>query len=182
MVTAGVTGWALAERVLPTGAVCPNYDYAVVQRNYAINPTAPTDLQVVASVARVKSPGRSHALSELLADPKVIVDALHADIRSFTLTASQSAGTKRGQGKGSFVSSVTSLVDNFYAGVVQPLKPWTPPAPKPKAAPTADGGSPSSVLSTTADASQVVEGAPAPAVTNRPELAAPAAWPAASTT
>jgi hypothetical protein len=143
--------------------------------------TAPTDLQVVASVARVKSPGRSHALSELLADPKVIVDAPHADIRSFTLTVSQSAGTKRGQGKGSFVSSVTSLVDNFYAGVVQPLKPWTPPAPKPKAAPTAGDGSPSSVLSTTADASQVVEGAPAPAVTNRPELAAPAGWPATST-
>ena len=137
--------------------------------------TAPPTLQVVAGVARVKTPGRSHALSELIADPKLIAETPHVDIRSFTLTASQSAGTKRGQGKGSFVSSVTSLVDSFYAGVVQPLKPWVPPAPKPKApAPPSDDG-PSSVLSNTVDASQVVEGAPAPAITARPELtAAPA--------
>ena len=143
--------------------------------------TAPPALQVVANVARAKSPGRTYELSALLADPKVMVENPHVDIRSFTLTLSQSAGTKRGQGKGSFVSSVTSLVDSFYAGVVQPLKPWTPPAPKPKAAPTIDDGAPSSVLSTTVDATQVVEGAPAPAVTSRPELTPAPSWPAAST-
>jgi hypothetical protein len=41
--------------------------------------------------------------------------------------SSQPAGTKRGQGKGSFVSSVTSLVDQFYAEVAQLLKPVTGP-------------------------------------------------------
>ena len=84
----------------------------------------------------MKSSGRSCALSVLEQDPKAIVDQPGADIRSFTVTLSQPAGTKRGQGKGSFVSSVTSLVDQFYADVVQPLKAWTPPAPKPKVAPS----------------------------------------------
>ena len=54
-----------------------------------------------------------------------IVDQPGADIRSFTVTLSQAAGTRRGQGKGSFVSSVTSLVDQFYAEVVQPIKVWS---------------------------------------------------------
>ena len=143
--------------------------------------SAPPALQVVANVARVKSPGRSHLLSEILADPKALLEVPNADIRSFTLTFSQTAGTKRGQGKGSFVSSVTSLVDSFYAGVVQPLKPWAPPAPKPKSGPAPTDSAPSSVLSITAADSQVVEGAPAPAVTNRPELVPASGWPAAST-
>lgn len=142
---------------------------------------APPSLQVVANVARVKIPGRSFALSDLLADSKVIVESPQVDIRSFTLTSSQSAGTKRGQGKGSFVSSVTSLVDSFYAGVVQPLKAWTPPAPKPKAAPAPTEGESSIVRSTTADSSRALEGAPAPAVTSRPELAPVPDWPTTST-
>ena len=94
--------------------------------------SAPPTLGVVANVPR-RSPGRSFALSSLVEDPKAILEQPDADIRSFTVTLSQQAGTKRGQGKGSFVSSVTSLVDQFYAEVVQPLKPWAPPAPRPKA-------------------------------------------------
>lgn len=138
--------------------------------------SAPPTLQVVANIARAKSSGRSYALSALIDDPKAIVEAPQADVRSFTLTLSQSAGTKRGQGKGSFVSSVTTLVDSFYVGVVQPLKPWAPPAPKPKAAAAPDDDAPSSVISTTTDASRVVEGAPPPAVGTRPELAPVRPW------
>ena len=117
---------------------------------------------------------RSRTLAQ---DPKAIVDQPQADIRSFTLTLepelrAPSAGRARVRSS----VSVTSLVDDFYAEVVQPLKPWAPPAPKPKAAPAPTEGAPSSVLSTTADASQVVEGAPAPAVTSRPELAPVPDW------
>ena len=98
---------------------------------------APPTLQIVANVARSKSAGHSFLLSALIDDPKAIIEQPGADIRSFTVTLSQPAGTKRGQGRGSFVSSVTSLVDRFYVEVVQPLKAWSPPAPKPKAAPEA---------------------------------------------
>jgi hypothetical protein len=96
---------------------------------------APPTLHVVANVARSKSAGKSFSLPVLLEDPKVILEQPNADIRSFTLTMSQPAGTKRGQGRGSFVGSVTSLVDRFYVEVAQPLKAWSPPAPKPKKVP-----------------------------------------------
>jgi hypothetical protein len=104
--------------------------------------TAPTSLGIVANVPR-KPVGRSFPLSAVTEDPKVIIEAPKADIRSFTVTLSQPAGMKRGQGKGSFVSSVTSLVDQFYADVVQPLKPWAPRAPRPK---TASGDQPTTAL------------------------------------
>jgi hypothetical protein len=42
------------------------------------------------------------------------------------------AGTKRGQGKGTFVGSVLGCIDTFYEHVVQHIKPWTPPAPTPR--------------------------------------------------
>lgn len=91
---------------------------------------SPGALQVVATTARARGAGPSYSLSALRDDPKLAIEQPQADIRSFTLTLSQTAGTKRGQGKGSFVGSVTTLVDQFYATVVQYLKPWTPPAPK----------------------------------------------------
>ena len=159
---------------------------------------APPTLQVVANVARAKSSGRSYALSSLLEDPKQMVDTPNVDIRSFTLTLSQTAGTKRGQGKGSFVGSVTALVSGFYDDVAQPLKAWSPPAPKPKSAPTADAA-PGSLLPavpepeparpfalsvTTAlepgKESTVVEGLPAPANSDSLGLAIPSSPQAAA--
>jgi hypothetical protein len=47
-----------------------------------------------------------------------------------TVTLSQPAGTKRGQGKGSFVGFVASLVDRFYEEVLQSLKAWNPAPPR----------------------------------------------------
>jgi len=39
-------------------------------------------------------------------------------------------GTKRGQGRGSFVTSVLDLLDGFYGEVVQGIKPWAGAPPK----------------------------------------------------
>ena len=36
-------------------------------------------------------------------------------------------GTKRGQGRGSFVTSVVDLLDTFYGEVVESMRPWSPP-------------------------------------------------------
>ena len=93
--------------------------------------SAPPQLQVRANRMRAREAGESHRLAELTKDPKPLVGEAGADIRSFTVTLSQQpAGTKRGQGQGSFVSSVTGLVDTFYGEVVQNLKAWTASAPK----------------------------------------------------
>jgi hypothetical protein len=65
----------------------------------------------------------------------LLIENPQAELRTFVLTLSHSAGTKRGQGRGSFVSSVTSLVDRTYIEVVQYLKVWSAAPPKPKPAP-----------------------------------------------
>jgi hypothetical protein len=119
---------------------------------------SPANLQVVASTARARDAGPSHALSKVQDDPKLPVEHAQADIRSFTLTLSQPAGTKRGQGRGSFVGSVTSLVNHFYADVVQYLKAWTPPAPKPKATTAEDGGKVPSTVTTSSESASDDDG------------------------
>jgi hypothetical protein len=68
----------------------------------------------------------------------LLVENPQTDIRSFSITMSHSAGTKRGQGKGSFVGSVTALVDRFYSEVMLNLKSWSAPPPRPKAPPKED--------------------------------------------
>ena len=39
-------------------------------------------------------------------------------------------GIKRGNGQGSFIRSVTSLLETFYGEVAQELFAWTPKAPR----------------------------------------------------
>jgi hypothetical protein len=92
---------------------------------------APPSLLISAVAGRSKDPGRTHTLVALREDPKQLLEDPKSDIRSFKLTLSQAAGSKRGQGKGSFVNSVTALVDRFYTEVGQYLKEWSAPAPKP---------------------------------------------------
>ena len=99
---------------------------------------APDDLMIMATSARARDSGPSHPLGVLRDDPMLLVENPQADIRSFTLTLNHAAGTKRGQSRGSFVDSVTSLVDRFYAEVLLSLKSWTPPPPRPKQTPQAD--------------------------------------------
>ena len=39
-------------------------------------------------------------------------------------------GSKRGQGRGSFLGSVLDLLDAFYESTVQTIKPWSAAPPK----------------------------------------------------
>jgi hypothetical protein len=56
--------------------------------------------------------------------------------RSFTIALARPMGLKRGKAQGSFVRETRRQVLDFYASVVQDLKPWQPKAPK---LPNADG-------------------------------------------
>jgi hypothetical protein len=99
---------------------------------------APRDLMVTAASVRARDSGPCHPLHVLEENPMLLVENPQAEIKSFTITLSHPAGTKRGQGRGSFVASVTQLVDRFYVEVIQYLKVWSAPPPKPKAPPKAD--------------------------------------------
>jgi hypothetical protein len=96
---------------------------------------APEEVSIVATAARARDSGPCHPLSAVRDSPMLLLDNPQAEIRSFTVTMSHAAGTKRGQGRGSFVGSVTTTVDEFYEGVIQCLKPWAPAAPRPKLPP-----------------------------------------------
>jgi hypothetical protein len=79
--------------------------------------------------------GPCHTLAEVKEKPQLLFDDPKKDLRTFVLRLSAPAGTKRGQGRGTFVGSVLELVERFYTDIVQNLKPWTPPAPTLKPAP-----------------------------------------------
>jgi hypothetical protein len=78
--------------------------------------------------------GRGASTSELLRDvranPVLLVQDPKREIRGFRLTLTAPMGTKRGQGRGSFVGSVLSVVDEFYESTVQRIKPWAAPPPR----------------------------------------------------
>lgn len=91
---------------------------------------APADLLINVAGSRVKEIGPAVRMDKLRADPDLLTSGVGFEVREFVLQLSGTAGTKRGQGKSSFVDSVLGLVYKFYDGVLQDLKPWTPPAPK----------------------------------------------------
>lgn len=93
---------------------------------------APGDLMLTATPAWARDSGPCHPLSVVVESPAQLIENPHADLRSFTLTLSRPAGTKRGKASGSFVESVTAIVDQFYVDVVRHLKGWSPSPPKPK--------------------------------------------------
>ena len=91
---------------------------------------APGDVCIEPIAAWQRGKGAAKSLAQVREDPKVLVDDPKRELRAFTVSLTANVGTKRGQGKGSFVSSVVSAIDRFYAEVVQHIKPWTQAPPK----------------------------------------------------
>jgi len=96
---------------------------------------APSNLSLTANVSHSRSPGLRADLSTLRDNPAELISSNKDDIRSFVLELSGEAGTKRKAGQGSFIDSVSKLVDEFYFDVVLGLKKWVPSAPKSKVEP-----------------------------------------------
>jgi hypothetical protein len=103
---------------------------------------APDQLLIEAWAMWARTPGPCHQLSDVKERPDLLIDGdPKKDLRSFTVRLSAQAGTKRGQGQGSFVGSVLALIDRFY-DVVANIKPWTPPAPTRKVSDESAGHDP----------------------------------------
>jgi hypothetical protein len=80
--------------------------------------------------------GTSALLKEVRATPEVLIEDPKRELRTFRIALSAPMGTKRAEGRGSFVTSVLDLVDEFYRSVVQNLKPWSAGPPKLRPEPT----------------------------------------------
>lgn len=94
--------------------------------------TAPDELMICALGPRAKDAGPSLRLDRVLSKPELLLPDSKFEVKTFVLTLTAVAGTKRGQGKSSFVGSMLDLTNRFYESVVQNLKVWVPPAPKVK--------------------------------------------------
>jgi hypothetical protein len=74
--------------------------------------------------------GVSALLRDIRLKPDLLIEDPKKELKSFRLALTIPMGTKRAQGKGSFVTSTLTLLDLFYGSVVQNLKPWSAAAPK----------------------------------------------------
>lgn len=69
--------------------------------------------------------------------PEALLPETAHEIKRFDLWLDLPLGTKRAAGRGGLISSVLEGIDLFYDQVLQPLRAWTPAAPRAKTVPTA---------------------------------------------
>jgi hypothetical protein len=91
---------------------------------------APESLIVEAFALHARGPGIAELLKVVRETPAAIAGDSGREIKSFRIAQSSAAGTKRGTGRGAFIDSFLAAIDDFYAQVVQNLKPWMPAPPR----------------------------------------------------
>ncbi len=87
------------------------------------------------SITLESKPARSQTtladvLGNVRAKSELLIPHNNREIVSFTVSLSGQMGSMRAAGKRSFIDSVISTLDVFYAEVVQSLKKWQKAAPK----------------------------------------------------
>jgi len=92
--------------------------------------TAPETLRVDCFALHGRGASTSELLKAIRENPALLVGDPKREIRMFRLILGAPMGAKRGQGRGSFVTSVLDLLDDFYEGVIQGIKPWAAAPPK----------------------------------------------------
>jgi hypothetical protein len=127
--------------------------------------SAPDNVRIEAFVAHGRGAGAAELLHAVRDNPNLLVTDPTKELRAFRVARSTPMGSKRGRGRGAFIDSVLTAVDEFYGDVVQHLKAWAPapprmretpePTPPPPLASTAlssqDGPEPTPPATATAD-------------------------------
>lgn len=144
---------------------------------------APAGVRIEAFAVNARGAGAAELLSTVREEPTSLITDPKRELRSFRVAMSAPMGVKRGRGRGSFIDSVLDLTDDFYAEVVQNLKPWAaaPPrlretAPEPTTRPSLSSTSLSSqdgaepVPASSGDNNNLGE-FPAPGADNPPKIA-----------
>ncbi|WP_250036233.1 stress response protein [Paractinoplanes maris] len=91
---------------------------------------APETVRLESFAAYSRGPGNTELLRAVRENPGLLVGDPTKELRMFRVAANSAAGTKRGTGRGSFIESVLSAVDDFYEQVIQNLKPWMQAPPR----------------------------------------------------
>lgn len=91
----------------------------------------PEDLHEVVIEAIYRGRGYAATIDDIRRDENVLVPEADKELSRFRVTKIYPMGLARStKSKSSFIASVTGAVDDFYAQILQKLKPWNPPAPK----------------------------------------------------
>ena len=109
---------------------------------------APDTVRIDAFAQYARGASTSELLRDARANPALLVGDGKREPRSFRLALAAGMGTKRGQGRGSFVTSVTDLLDAFYGDVVQTIRPWSPPKLRQPVVPDQPGSVSATLVST----------------------------------
>lgn len=89
------------------------------------------DLHDVVIEAVYRGTRQAAPIDDVRVDESVIIPDPARELGRFRVTRIYPMGLARSaRSKSSFIDSVTDAVDDFYAQLLQKLKPWTPPAPK----------------------------------------------------
>ncbi len=91
---------------------------------------APDGVRIEAHAAHERGAGAAELLKNVRENPALLIADPAREIRSFRVAMTVPMGTKRGRGRGSFIDSVLSAIDTFYAEVVQQLKAWAAAPPR----------------------------------------------------
>ncbi len=82
------------------------------------------NLRIEAYYPGSRDAGSAELLSVARQKPNLLVADPARDIRSFKISLSAPLGTKRGLGKGTFITSTVETLEKFYEEVVQNLREW----------------------------------------------------------
>lgn len=91
---------------------------------------APETLRIEGFTMHARGPGNADLLRVVRENPLIVIGDAAKELRSFRVAQSSAAGTKRGSGRGSFIDSFLSAIDDFYEQVLQNLKPWMAAPPR----------------------------------------------------
>ncbi|MGN9913209.1 stress response protein [Phytohabitans sp. LJ34] len=91
---------------------------------------APENTRLEAFVMHGRGEGTAGLLRQVREDPSTLISDPTRELRAFRVAMHAPAGAKRGSGRGAFIDSVLTAVDNFYEQVIQNLKPWMPAPPR----------------------------------------------------
>jgi hypothetical protein len=91
---------------------------------------APETLRIEGFTMHSRGPGSAELLKTVRDNPMAVAGDATKELRMFRVAQSSTAGTKRASGRGSFIDSLLTAVDDFYEQVLQNLKPWMAAPPR----------------------------------------------------
>lgn len=113
---------------------------------------ASDSVRIEAFISHGRGPGTAELLGAVRLDPTVLILDPKRDLKTFRVATTTKLGSKRGRGRGAFIDSVLTAINDFYRDVVQHLKAWRAAPPKMRELQQADVGP--AALSSTALSSQ----------------------------